>query len=73
MLLKEQAIGLFGSVKGLRDALGLRTRSAIYMWKPGEPIPETHELRIRYELKPQAFDANGGLLSDALKDAQNDG
>ena len=73
MLLKEQAIGLFGSVKGLRDALGLRTRSAIYMWKPGEPIPETHELRIRYELKPQAFDANGALLFDAMKDAQNDG
>jgi len=61
MLLKEQAIGLFGSVKGLRDALGLRTRSAIYMWKPGEPIPEAHELRIRYELMPQAFDASGEL------------
>lgn len=73
MLLKEQAIGLFGSVKELRDALGLRTRSAIYMWKPGEPIPEAHELRIRYELKPQAFDASGGLLPNALKQAQNDG
>ncbi len=58
---KEQAIGLFGSVKGLRDALGLRTRSAIYMWKDGEAIPDTHELRIRYELRPEAFDENGDL------------
>jgi hypothetical protein len=61
MLTKEQAIGLFGSVRALRDALGLKTRSAIYMWKDGKPIPDTHELRIRHELMPQAFNADGSL------------
>ncbi|GAB3744923.1 hypothetical protein [Lysobacter olei] len=63
MLTKEQAIRLFGSVKELQTALGLKTHSAIYMWHDGQPIPENHALRIRYELRPDAFDANGKLLS----------
>ncbi len=62
MLIKEQAIALFGSVKALQLALGLKTHSAIYMWADGMPIPEAHELRIRYQLKPEAFDAEGNLL-----------
>lgn len=62
---KEQAIRLFGSVKALQTALGLGTHSAIYMWRDGEPIPENHALRIRYELRPEAFDATGNLLEQA--------
>lgn len=61
MLTKEQAIELFGSVKELQAALGLKTHSAIYMWQDGQPIPDNHALRIRYELRPDAFDANGSL------------
>lgn len=60
-LTKEQAIELFGSVKALQAALGLKTHSAIYMWEDGEPIPDGHYLRIRYQLKPKAFDAAGNL------------
>jgi len=52
---KHEAIALFGSVEALRDALGLGTRHAIYMWPDDEPIPEVHDLKIRYELKPEAF------------------
>lgn len=54
-LTKEQAIELFGSVEALRLALGLKSRAAIYLWKPGKPIPENHDLRIRYELRPVLF------------------
>lgn len=63
MITKEQAIALFGSVKALQAALGLKTHSAIYMWKDGEPIPEAHELRLRYQLKPEAFGADGNLIA----------
>lgn len=59
---KEQAIRLFGSVKALQTALGLKTHSAIYMWPDGEPIPENHALRIRYQLRPNDFDAQGNLI-----------
>lgn len=62
MITKQQAIELFGSVKALQLALGLGTHSAIYMWPDGEAIPEVHYLRIRYQLKPEAFDADGGLI-----------
>jgi hypothetical protein len=64
MLTKNQAIALFGSVKELQTALGLKTHSSISMWGDN-PIPEVHELRIRYELKPEAFDAAGNLLAPA--------
>lgn len=54
-MLKHEAIALFGSVEALRAALGLKTRHAIYMWPDDKPIPEVHFLRIRHELKPEAF------------------
>lgn len=60
---KEQAIALFDSRKALQQALGLKTHSAISMWPDGEPIPSEHALRIRYELKPEAFDADGNIVS----------
>ncbi len=58
MITKSQAIELFGTVEKLRAALGLKNRQAIYQWSE-DRIPEAHFLRIRYELRPDAFDANG--------------
>jgi len=61
MITRNQAVHLFGSVKALQGALGLKTHSTIYMWGPDKPIPDVHALRIRYELRPDAFDASGNL------------
>ena len=63
MITKEQAIGLYGgAIKSLQGALGLKTHSAIYMWRDGRPIPTVHFLRLRYELHPEAFDENGNYI-----------
>lgn len=62
MLTKSQAINLFGSAQELQAALGL-SRTAIIMWK--DKVPKVHELRIRYELKPEAFNKNGTLRKRA--------
>ncbi len=51
---KERALELFGTPAELADALGIE-RANVYMWKDGEPIPEKHALRIRFVLKPEAF------------------
>lgn len=59
---KEQAVRLFGSRKELQAALGLQSHATIVMWEDGKPIPEVHALRIRYVLRPEAFDAAGNLL-----------
>lgn len=67
MITKEQAISLYGSVKALQEALGLKTHSAIYMWPDGETIPDTHGLRLRYQLKPEAFDNAGNYIGPAPK------
>lgn len=69
MLTKAQAIELFGSVEKLRAALGLKTRQAIYMW--GENVPRHHALRIRYELKPGAFDEQGNLIRKTSGDTRH--
>lgn len=60
MITKAQAIELFGTVEKLRAALGLKNRQAIYQWKE-DRIPMNHFLRIRYELRPDAFDVQGNL------------
>jgi hypothetical protein len=65
MLTRSQAVRLFGSVKALQAALGLKTHSAVYMWPEHGAIPEVHELTIRYRLKPEAFDADGNLIGVA--------
>jgi hypothetical protein len=62
MLLKHDAIALFGSIEEMRIALGLKTRQAIYMWPDNEPIPEPHELKIRFVLKPKSFRADGTIV-----------
>ncbi|HVI55457.1 MAG TPA: hypothetical protein VM621_10440 [Luteibacter sp.] len=63
MITKAQAIELFGTVEKLRAALGLKNRQAIYQW-PHDRIPANHFLRIRYELRPEAFDENGNLRAN---------
>jgi hypothetical protein len=68
-LTKSQAIHLFGSIKELQSALGLKTHSAISMWSNVGPIPDVHYLRIRHQLRPEAFDAAGNLLPEFEKAA----
>lgn len=70
MVTKEQAIALYGSVKALQFALGLKTHSAIYMWADGQAIPDYHALRLRYELRPEAFDADGNYIGPAPSDKE---
>ena len=57
---KTDAIKLFNSAANLARALGV-SESAVSQW--AEDVPEKHELRIRYELKPDYFEpakvANG--------------
>ncbi|HEV7164667.1 MAG TPA: Cro/CI family transcriptional regulator [Gammaproteobacteria bacterium] len=52
-LSKKEAIALFSSAKELAKALGI-SKSAVSQWSDG-PIPDNHDLRIRYVLKPEQF------------------
>lgn len=52
-LSKHEAIALFSTAKGLATALGI-SKSAVSQWSEG-PIPEIHDLKIRYELRPEHF------------------
>lgn len=69
MITRAQAIALYGSVKELQAALGLKTHSAISMWGADRPIPREHYLRLRYELKPEAFTATGKYVGPRAKPA----
>lgn len=62
MISRAQAIALYGSAIKLADALGYKSRHAVYMWPKAGPIPREPYLRLRYELKPEAFTADGRLL-----------
>lgn len=54
---KEKALSLFnGNGAALARALGI-TRAAVSEWPKKSPIPENHELRLVYELKPEHFQA----------------
>jgi hypothetical protein len=64
-MLKHEAISLFGSVDELRKALGLKTRQAVYMWPDDAPIPEPHAIKIRFVLRPDAFNADGSMKKAA--------
>lgn len=57
-LSKHEAIALFSSAKELAKALGI-SKSAVSQWPDG-PIPDKHDLRIRYELRPEHFRAAAG-------------
>lgn len=63
MLTRTQAINLFGSAVSLAQALGYKSRHAVYMWPKDDAIPEAAFLKIRYQLKPDAFDKRGQLRS----------
>jgi DNA-binding transcriptional regulator YdaS (Cro superfamily) len=52
-LSKQEAIALFSTAKELAKALGI-SKSAVSQWPDG-PIPDKHDLRIRYVLKPEHF------------------
>lgn len=64
MITRQQAIDLYGGVPALAAALGYASRHAVYMW-PKDRVPREPYMRLRYELKPEAFDAAGNLLSGA--------
>lgn len=66
MITRKQAIDLFGSAVRLAEDLGYVSRHAVYMWPKEGPIPEKAWLKIRYELRPDAFDGDGELLPDAI-------
>lgn len=53
-ILKEQAVSAYGTQQALADALGIG-RTAVTMWRDGKAIPREHELRLRYELRPDIF------------------
>jgi transcriptional regulator with XRE-family HTH domain len=57
-LSKHEAIALFSSAKELAKALGI-SKSAVSQWPEG-PIPDNHDLRIRYELKSEHFRLEAG-------------
>jgi len=51
---KQDAIALFGSGSALARALGI-SPAAVSLWPDDKPIPEKQALRLRYEIKPDAF------------------
>jgi hypothetical protein len=53
---KKDAIGMFRNKNRLAKALGI-TRQAIENWPDDMPIPEKQALKIRYQLRPELFDA----------------
>lgn len=69
MITRQQAIDLYGgSVASLASALGYKSRHAVYMWPKQGAIPEWAYLKLRYELKPKAFNRDG-TLKDAAQEA----
>lgn len=69
MLTRQQAIDLYGSAAALADALGYASRHAVYMW-PKDRVPREPFLRLRYELKPDAFDDGGNLRAEAQEQGE---
>lgn len=65
-LSKQEAIALFSSAKELATALGI-SKAAVSQWPDG-PIPDKHDLRIRYELKPERFRPAAADARTATKD-----
>ena len=62
MITRQQAINLYGSATSLANALGYKSRHAIYMWSKTGPIPREPYLILRYELKPCAFAKDGNYI-----------
>ena len=55
-----------GNKAKLAACLGL-TRQAVSLWDVDGPIPEKHELRLKFLLRPDLFDENG--IKDAARSA----
>lgn len=51
---KKEAIEAYGTQQALADALGI-SRTAVTMWSDDRPIPKEHQLRLKYELRPDVF------------------
>ncbi len=58
---RKQAVALFGSRKALQQALELKSHASIINWPENGLIPNEHYLRIRYQIRPEAFDEKGRL------------
>lgn len=54
---KQEAVQLFRNQSDLAEALGI-SRSAVSQWDDEAHIPEVHELRIRYVLRPEHFETS---------------
>jgi hypothetical protein len=65
MITRQDAINLYGSAAALAEALGYASRHAVYMWPKDGAIPEGAYMKLRYQLKPDAFDADGKLVKAA--------
>ena len=61
MITRQEAFDLYGSAAKLAEALGYKSRHAVYMWPKKGPIPREPYLRLRYELRPEAFDRHGRI------------
>ena len=72
MITRTQAIKLFGSAIELSRLLGYKSRHAVYMWPKDGAIPEHAYLKIRYQLRPDAFKADGTLRADAFAKGARD-
>lgn len=70
MITRQQAIDLYGTAAALAEALGYTSRHAVYMWPKQGNIPREPYLRLRYELKPDAFDVAGRLKPARSKKAR---
>jgi len=56
IILKEEAVAMFRTQAALAKALGIY-RQAVSQWPDGKPIPQVQALKIRYQLRPECFDA----------------
>lgn len=55
MITKAEAIASYGgNASELAKALKIRPQ-AVYQWPDDRGIPENHELRLKYELRPEVF------------------
>lgn len=72
MITRQQAIALYGSAQSLAAALNYTSRHAVYMWPKDDAIPSEPYLRLRYQLRPDAFDASGAYIGPAPAQAAND-
>ena len=50
-----------GKKKNIADCLGV-TKQLVSQWPLNDPIPNVHQLRLKYELKPELFNDAGELV-----------